>query len=88
MREAVGLDSHDVEPVPLDQAPGDGRTGTIEFRGAMRRFAQQHDLGVTEPIKGFSEVVDLIDRGQGLAERTNCGSSFAGVYTAGNSANA
>ena len=39
----VRLHRHDREAVTLDQSPGNGGAGTIELRGAMRRFAEEDD---------------------------------------------
>jgi hypothetical protein len=51
----VGLDRHDAEAVLLDQPPGDGGAGAVEFRGAMAGLAQQHHPRLAEPVEGGGE---------------------------------
>ena len=53
----VGLDRDDGEAVPLDQPPGDRRARAVELRGAVRRLAEQHHLGVGVAVEQRREGV-------------------------------
>ena len=59
----VGLQRHDPEAVPVDQASGDRRARPIEFRGSMRPFAEQHHPGVGEDIEGRAKG-GVVERGK------------------------
>jgi hypothetical protein len=65
----IGLDRDDVEPMRLDQAPGDRGPRAIELRGAVRRFAEQHHLRIADPVEQCRER-RRIDRRQrfGMAD--------------------
>jgi len=61
----VRFDSDDIEPVALDQEFRNGGTRAIEFRCPVRRFAQQRDFRVAEPLEFFVEF-RCVERWQGL----------------------
>ena len=44
-----------VKPWSLDQLARDRRAGAVELRGAVARFAQQHDAAVGEAVEQLSE---------------------------------
>ena len=58
----VGLDRDDVEAVIDDQALCDRGAGTVEFRSAVRRLAEQHHLGVTKAVEKRAEFVSALRR--------------------------
>ena len=55
----ISFDGHDIEAVVRDQAARDGRSGAIEFRGAVAGFTQKHDTGIAETIEVLSEGINI-----------------------------
>ena len=56
----VSLDRDDGKAMMLDQPARDRRTRGVEFGGAMRRLAQQHDLRVAEAVEKFAERLPAV----------------------------
>jgi hypothetical protein len=50
----------------LDQAPGDGGARPVELGGAVGGLAQQHHLGVAEPVEQGAEGLLVVEGRQGL----------------------
>ena len=63
----IGFDRDNAEAMIDDQAPRDRGAGAVEFRRAVRRLAEQHDLGVTKSIEKRAEFVIALRRRQPLA---------------------
>ena len=51
----IRFDRDDVEAVRRDQLLRDRGAGPVEFGGAVRRLAEQHHLGVAEPVEKGAE---------------------------------
>ena len=63
----IGLDRDDIEAVIDDQPLRDRGARPVEFRGAVRRLAEQHHAGIAEPIEEPAERLAVFRRRQWLA---------------------
>jgi hypothetical protein len=66
----IAFDRDDVEAVPLDQPPRNGRAGAIEFAGPVARLAEQHDARVGIEVEELAER-PVVHVRQGLRGASN-----------------
>ena len=55
----VRLDSHEGKAVLADEPLGDGGAGTIEFRGPVGGFSDEHNARICEAVEEQGELVRL-----------------------------
>ena len=66
----IAFDGDKAEPLLDDQFARDALTHPIEFRGPMRRLAEQHDARVAHPFEQRAKI-DFIDRAERLGRVSN-----------------
>ena len=67
----VRLDGDEGEAVLADKPLGDGGACAIEFRGPVGGFSEEHNAGLSEPIKEQGKLIRSLGRGKPLAMMTD-----------------
>ena len=67
----IAFDGDKAEPLLDDQFARDALTHPIEFRGPMRRLAEQHDARVAHPFEQRAKI-DFVDRAEMARPRRQC----------------